>query len=213
MIGQARCLFPGIKCRQQRYDVLMAKPETDPIRAKRFATIVLPHLNAAYNLARWLVKSDRDAEDIVQEAYLRAYKFFDGFRGEDGRAWLLAIERNASFQWLTDQRAAKGHESFDEELHSGEGAGSAIDNDRPETNPESILGRRDEPRLLNEALLRLPPEFREALVLRDLEELSYKEIAAIAGIPIGTVMSRLARGRKLMAASLHRMKRESCHGL
>jgi RNA polymerase sigma factor (sigma-70 family) len=191
----------------------MNDSETDPARAKRFAAIVLPHLNAAYNLARWLVKSAGDAEDIVQEAYLRAYKFFDGFRGEDARPWLLAIVRNASFQWLSDRRAEQGNTPFDEELHSGESEGSVIDGDRPDTNPAAIMERRDEQRLLNEALLRLPPEFREALVLRDLEDLSYKEIAAIAGIPIGTVMSRLARARKLMAALLHRMERESCHGL
>ena len=187
--------------------------ETDPARAKRFAAIVLPHLNAAYNLARWLVKSDRDAEDIVQDAYLRAYKFFDGFRGEDGRPWLLAIVRNASFQWLTDQRASKGHESFDEELHSEESEESAINHGRSDSYPASILERRDDAQQINEALLKLPTEFREALVLRDLEYLSYKEIAIVAGIPIGTVMSRLARGRKLMAASLQRMKPESHDGL
>jgi RNA polymerase sigma factor (sigma-70 family) len=187
--------------------------QSDPARAKRFETIVLPHLNAAYNLARWLARNDRDAEDIVQESYLRAYKFFDGFRGEDARAWLLAIVRNASYQWLNDRRAERGNTSFDDEQHSVEGADSVIDNDRPDTNPESILSRRDVARQLDEALLRLPAEFREALVLRDLEDLSYKEIAAVAGIPIGTVMSRLARGRKLMAVALNRMKRESYHGL
>jgi RNA polymerase sigma factor (sigma-70 family) len=187
--------------------------ENDPTRAQRFATIILPHLNAAYNLARWLVKNDRDAEDIVQDAYLRAYKFFDGFRGEDGRPWLLAIVRNASFQWLNQRNAECGNTPFDDEMHSSENADSTIDSFRPYGNPESIAERRDDARQINEALLRLPPEFREALVLRDLEDLSYKEIAVVAGIPIGTVMSRLARGRKLMAIALHRLNLEPHHGL
>ena len=191
----------------------MNSSEIDPVRAKRFATIALPHLNAAYNLARWLVKSDRDAEDIVQEAYLRAFKFFDGFRGEDGRPWLLAIVRNASFQWLSERRAEHGNTEFDDDLHSVASADSTFDHGRPDGNPESILGRRDASRQINEALLQLPAEFREALVLRDLEDLSYKEIAVVAGIPIGTVMSRLARGRKLMAVALQRMNLESAHGL
>jgi RNA polymerase sigma factor (sigma-70 family) len=185
----------------------------DPARRRRFETVVLPHLPSAYNLARWLTKNDRDAEDIVQESCMRAFKFFDGLHGDNGRPWLLAIVRNASFKWLRDRREELGDSEFDEALHSAEDAAAATGAESLSNNPELLMEHRDARRQVNEALLRLPPEFREALVLRDVEDLSYKEIAIVAGIPIGTVMSRLARGRKLMAVSLQRTLRESHHGL
>jgi RNA polymerase sigma factor (sigma-70 family) len=158
-----------------------------------FERTVLPHLGAAYNLARWLTGNDTDAEDVVQEAYLRALKFFSGFHGTDGRAWLLMIVRNTCYTWLQRNRAHVPTDSFDEEVHSFE---CKI------ANPETILLQRADNQLLRQALEELPVEFREVMVLRELEELSYREIANIAHVPIGTVMSRLARARKRLQQSL-----------
>ena len=155
----------------------------------RFEQQVLPHLDAAFNLARWLTRNDHDAEDVVQEAMLRAYRFFDALRGE-ARPWLLAIVRNACFSWLQANRPA--------ELQ-------AIDRMEQESDapgPEALAARDLDRRRLNEAIAALPVQFREVLVLRELEDLAYKDIARIAEIPIGTVMSRLARARRLLAESL-----------
>lgn len=186
---------------------------TEPTRTERFQQVALPHLNAAYNLARWLTRNDHDAEDIVQEAYLRAFKFFDRFHGEDARAWLLAVVRNTTYTWLQQNREHLPSTPFDEEVHSLDGNGSVTALDQKDNNPEAMLARQDSGRLLNRALEQLPVEFREVLVLRELEDLSYKEIASIAAIPIGTVMSRLARGRKLLAECLTEINKESVHGL
>ena len=174
-------------------------------KVRRFQEIVLPHLHAAYNLARWLTRSDQDAEDVVQEAYMRAFKFFDSFRGGEGRTWLLAIVRNTTFTWLKENRDPGLTTPFDEEFHSPGDTQTAGPFDQPSNNPEAILLKGEDRRLLNEALKSLPLEFREVLVLRELEDLSYKEIANVAGIPIGTVMSRLARGRKMLAACLRKL--------
>ena len=154
----------------------------------RYEALVLPHLDAAYNLARWLTRNDHDAEDVLQEAMLRAYRHFDSLRGE-ARPWLLAIVRNACWTWLQANRPA--------EL-------AAVD-DEPEADtpgPEALLARELDRRAVNQAIAALPVPFREALVLRELEDLSYKEIARIAGVPIGTVMSRLARARRLLMEAL-----------
>jgi RNA polymerase sigma factor (sigma-70 family) len=158
----------------------------------RFERIVLPHLNAAYNLARWLTRNGDDAEDLVQEAYLRAFRSFDTFQGEDGRAWLLAVVRNTCFTWLR-KRGDKLMEEFDERLHSGAD---------PSPDAEAMLLNEAALGSLQDCLEGLPAEFREAIVLRELEELSYKEISDIARVPIGTVMSRLARGRKRLQECL-----------
>jgi RNA polymerase sigma-70 factor (ECF subfamily) len=159
------------------------------------------HLDAAYNLARWLLRNDHDAEDIVQDACLRAFRSFDGFRGGDARPWLLAIVRNACYTWFASHRPRDLDTPFDEDLHSAaDGASDAFA--LHGVDPALLLARADDVRRLNEALDELPLTFREVVVLRDLEELSYKEIAAVADIPIGTVMSRLARGRRLLAARL-----------
>lgn len=176
---------------------------------QRFEELVLPHLDAAYNLARWLTRNDQDAEDAVQESYLRAFKFFDGFRGDRGRAWLLGIVRNACYSRFRQNQAHRRNTPFDEEAHSLDDQGAAASSN----NPESILSRRDDMRTLNEALEKLPVEFREMIVLKDLEDLSYKEIADIAAIPIGTVMSRLARGRKLLLAHLKHRHAEARDGM
>jgi RNA polymerase sigma-70 factor (ECF subfamily) len=153
----------------------------------QFEQAVLPHLDAATNLARWLVGNDYDAEDVVQEAYLRAYQFFGGFHGVDGRAWLLTIVRNTCYTWLDRNRSRQPATPFDEEKHSGA---------RPAASPESPLLQSEDTHLLRQALEELTPEYREVIILRELEGLSYKEIAAISGIPLGTVMSRLARARE-----------------
>ena len=182
-------------------------------KAGRFQEIALPHLNAAYNLARWLTRNDQDAEDVVQEAYIRAFRFFDGFHGTNGRAWLLAIVRNTTFTWLKENRNAGLTTPFDEEMHSIADGHAAEAMDQSGNNPEAILLREDQRQQLNQALESLPIEFREVLVLRELEDLSYKEIAEVAGIPLGTVMSRLARGRKQLEACLRKMDQESGNGL
>jgi RNA polymerase sigma-70 factor (ECF subfamily) len=162
-------------------------------RLERFEQAVLRHLDAAFNLARWLTRNDHDAEDVVQEAYLRAHQFFDGFHGGDGRAWLLRIVRNTCYSWLEKNRPREPAVAFDETQHSAE---------HKEVGPEAALIADENRAMLRRALEELPPEFREAIVLRELEGLSYKEIAAVTGVPIGTVMSRLARGRERLQECL-----------
>ena len=152
----------------------------------RFEQTVLPHLDAAYNLARWLTGNEHDAEDVVQESYLRAVKFFDGFHGENARPWLLAIVRNTCYTWLRRNRMEEPTTELDEGTQ-------VIDQTSP--NPESLLLAAARTELLRQALQNLPPGFREIVILRELEGMSYKEIAEIASIPVGTVMSRLARAR------------------
>jgi RNA polymerase sigma factor (sigma-70 family) len=170
-------------------------------KSRRFQEAFLPHLSAAYNLARWLVRNDHDADDIVQEAYLRAFRFFDGFRGGDGRAWLLTIVRKRCYSWLRKSAPEENLTVFDEQQHSTESHEAIFAGTRP-TNPEVLLSWVDDAARLNRALENLPKEFREALVLRELEELSYKQIASIMGVPLGTIMSRIARGRKLLMRRL-----------
>ena len=166
-------------------------------RLARFEKSVLPHLDAAYNLARWLTRNDDDAQDVVQEAFLRAFRFFEGMQGSDARPWLLAIVRNAGYSWLEKNRPGEVVALDDAALLSAdiETAGHVS---AAETNPEVILLQSANRKLVNQALEELPVGYREVLVMRELEELTYKEIAAVAGIPIGTVMSRLARGRELL---------------
>ena len=160
---------------------------------RRFEQAVLPHLPAAYNLARWLTRNDHDAEDVVQEAYMRALRYFDGFHGGDSRPWLLAIVRHTSYTWLQHNRGHELMTAFDEDIHSLDGEA---------TNPETLLLHRTNQLLLRQALEELPVEYREVIILRELEGLSYKEIAAIADLPVGTVMSRLARARKRLQQAL-----------
>ncbi len=150
-------------------------------------------MDAAYNLARWLVHDDHDAQDVVQEAYLRAFRFVGGFRGGDPRAWILAIVRNTAFTWLKRTRGSNQPTEFDEQMHA-------------EVNEESGLEadavRKADGAMIRAALEELSDEFREVIVMRDIEGLSYKEIADAADLPIGTVMSRLARARGKLARSL-----------
>jgi len=159
----------------------------DDERRRRFEVAVLPHLDAAYNLARWLTREDSDAEDVVQTACLRALRFFDGFHGGNARAWLLTIVRNTFYSSLSHHREEELTTPFDEEVHTAERAGG---------DPEAETLRHADALLLRQAIAALPLAFREVMVLREVEGMAYKEIAAIAGIPIGTVMSRLARARQ-----------------
>jgi len=151
-----------------------------------FNETVLPHLGAAYNLARWLARNDQDAEDIVQEASLRAFKYWKGFSGRDSRSWLLAIVRNTFYTWLR-QRSVEPELTADGEMD---------DIEERVSNPETMLLQTADREMLKWALDDLPVEYREAIVLREMEGLSYKEIADITAVPIGTVMSRLARARR-----------------
>lgn len=174
-------------------------PGLTPEARRRFDAEVLPHLDAGYNLARHLMRDAEDAEDVVQEAFLRAIRHFSGFRGGDGRAWLLAIVRNACFTELRRRRASGERVVFDEELHTDSGVKSG---------PEADLDRMVAADSLEAALAEIPVEFREAVVLRELEEMSYKEIAQITGVPVGTVMSRLARARERLARALGAPRKE-----
>ncbi|HTJ98971.1 MAG TPA: RNA polymerase sigma factor [Bordetella sp.] len=170
----------------------------DAIRAQRFEKLVLPHIDSAFNVARWLTRNDQDAQDVVQEACLRAFRFFGGFRGDDGRAWLLSIVRNTFHTWyLQNRKHANETTEFEEDEHSPV-AEWAIHED----SPEAMLIRNENQRQVHMALDRLRLEYREVVVLRELEELSYKEIAMILDIPMGTVMSRLGRGRQQLAVLL-----------
>ena len=168
----------------------MIEPTT---KAMNFEEAVMPHIDAAYNLARWLTRNDADAQDMVQEAYLRALRFFSGFRGTDAKAWLLTIVRNTCYTWLRRNRSPELSCDFDELVQAREAEG-------PDPETEQLM--KAQARLVNEAIEKLPIEFREVVVLRELEELSYKEIAVVLGVPIGTVMSRLARARKRLMLSL-----------
>lgn len=151
----------------------------------RFEQLVLPHLDAAFNLARWLLRGRADAEDVAQDAMLRAFRFFRGFHGGDARAWVLQIVRNTCYTWLEKNRPLELATEFDEELYPQSGA-----------TPETLAIAGDNRERLTRALEDLPPRAREVLILRELEGCSYKEIAAITSVPIGTVMSTLARARE-----------------
>ena len=164
-------------------------------RRARFDAQVLPHLDAAYRFARWLVRSPADADDVIQEAMLRAYRAFDGLRGSDAKAWLLAIVRNCHAT-AAAQRQRRMHVPLPDEHDADHGY--AVMSTLPD--PESASIRRDEERTLDRLLSTLPEEHREVLVLREIEEMPYREIAAVTQLPLGTVMSRLARARAALKA-------------
>jgi RNA polymerase sigma-70 factor, ECF subfamily len=158
---------------------------------ERFEQLVLPHVDAAFNLARWLLRGRADAEDVAQESLLRACRFIRGFHGGDARAWLLQIVRNTCYTWLEKNRPMELSMEFDEEIHM-----------QASGTPETLAISRDDRERLILALETLPPRFREVLVLRELEGCSYKEIAAITSLPIGTVMSSLSRARRQLHCAL-----------
>jgi len=158
-----------------------------------FDEVFLPHLDAAYNLARWLTRDPADADDVVQESFMRAFRFSAGFQGGDSRSWLLKIVRNTCYTWLRKNRSRETSYELDEEQHE------AVSGD-----PEAILQENIDRQFLRKLLEGLPPEFREVIVLRDIEGLSYKEISSVTELPLGTVMSRLARARKRLQADAAR---------
>jgi len=167
---------------------------SDTARRERFEQTVLPHLDAAYNLARWLTRNEQDAQDVTQEACLRAFRFFDRYQGGSARAWLLTILRNTCYTWLHKNRQSDSTELFDEEIHNPELSGGA--------DPEVQALAAADKETVNRALEELPDVFREALVLREMEGMSYREIADVTAVSLGTVMSRLARGRTRLRQSL-----------
>jgi RNA polymerase sigma-70 factor (ECF subfamily) len=169
--------------------VVLKKSEPDHAETAELASFeqtMLPHLDAAHNLARWLLRNEQDAQDVVQEAYLRAFKSFSGFHGSNGRAWLLTIVRNTSYTLLKKNRAVDLSTTFNEEIHAS---------DHESASPAAILEHAEDAELIGKAMDELPAEFREIVILRHQEDLSYKEIGEILRIPPGTVMSRLARAR------------------
>ena len=157
-----------------------------------FDTVVVPHLDAGYRLARWLMRNEHDAEDVVQEASLRALRYFRTFVGGDGRAWFLRIVRNTCYGWRRNDHQART-DSFDEELHSSA---------RLQSNPEALLLQTDDATLIARTLSRLPDHFHQLLVLREIEGKSYQELSDVIGIPMGTVMSRLSRAREALRRAL-----------
>lgn len=183
-------------------------------RERRFREIALPHLDAAYDLARWLMHDAADAEDMVQDAYLRAFRYFDGFAGDNGRAWLLSIVRRVCYDGLRRRGAERREAAVDIEALDANGAAEAIADGANIPDPETSLIRQRDRELLDRLIAALPPPYREVLVLRELEQLSYRDIADIACIPLGTVMSRLARARGMLQKAWHRHHaRESGRGL
>jgi RNA polymerase sigma-70 factor (ECF subfamily) len=174
------------------------RPASAPATGESFDDVVLPHLDAGWRLARWLMRNEHDAEDVVQEASLRAFRYFRTFSGGNGRAWFLRIVRNTCCGWRRDSVLAPT-DLFDEEQHSSA---------RPASDPEALLLKTDDVTLIEQAMSNLPDRFRELLVLRELEGLSYRELADEMGIPMGTVMSGLSRARQAFRGALdNQMKR------
>ena len=179
-----------------KFAILRKHEEQDATQGHELASFeetMLPHMDAAHNLAKWLLRNEEDAQDVVQEAYLRAFKSFGGFHGSNGRAWLLTIVRNTSYTLLKKNRTVDLTTPFDEEIHAS---------GHESVSPATILEQSEDADMVREAMDRLPVEFREILVLRHLEGLSYNEIADIAQLAPGTVMSRLARARNKLKESL-----------
>lgn len=178
-------------------DRIAAEPEgmkdSDSSEQSRFDAAILPHVSSGYNLARWLTRNDADAEDVVQEAALRAWRFFESFRGENARAWFLTIVRRTGMTWLSQRSREKHSDEFDEAVHTDLDVAP---------DPERLAIERAGVESIRAALEALPAPLREVVVLREQEGLSYKQIATIAGIPIGTVMSRLARARSRLLKAL-----------
>ena len=169
-----------------------------------FEEVAIPHLDAAYNLARWFTRNEKDAEDVVQEAYLRALRHFSGFHGGDARPWLLAIVRNTYYTWFRQNRVFEREANFEDEIYT---------QTSDDLDPEMLLIREADNEMLRRALKSLPDEFREVIVLREFEELSYKQIADVIKIPVGTVMSRLARARGRLKQIIANDRNKECADL
>jgi len=158
-------------------------------KVARFEAVIWPHFDAAYNLARWMTRNPSDAEDVTQEAMLRAFRFFDTFRGENGRVWLLTIVRNTCLTWIRRQLPQQNSAEFDERLHTDLQAS---------LTPETEYLRQATGEQVRRAIEHLPPEYREVILMRELEQLSYKEIATVTQSPLGTIMSRISRARSTL---------------
>jgi RNA polymerase sigma-70 factor (ECF subfamily) len=187
---------PGTNGNGRRYsrDAALSEPHivnnsisSPQSRLRLFEEVILPHLNAAYNLARWLTRNEYDAQDVVQEAYLRAFRFFDSYRGGDGKSWLLEVVRNTCFTFQRREKRNVTSVEFDEATHTPR--------DNP-PNAEEALVVAGKQTILKDCIEGLPDAFRGIIVMRELEEMSYRQIADVAGLPPGTVMSRLSRARK-----------------
>jgi RNA polymerase sigma factor (sigma-70 family) len=178
-------------------DAVTQSSITPPTKLELFEEIILPHLNSAYNLARWLTRNEYDAQDVVQESYLRAFRFFDGYHGGEPKAWLLAVVRNTCHTWRRREKRDVTKVLFDEAAHTP-------DPDTP--NAEERLVEATKMNTLRHCIETLPVEFREVLVMRELEEMSYQQVADVAGLPVGTVMSRLSRARKRLEECAGRRK-------
>ncbi len=207
----------GIKRRDTGYATRQPAPRTKALphddRRRRFELLALPHLDAAYNLARWLAGNTTDAEDVVQDAYLRAYRYFDAFHGGNFRVWLLTIVRNAFMTWVKENRS--GRMVFVPDTPAGDTAESdeTMWSSRPR-DPEALLLESVDSQTLGRLVEQLPAEYREVLLLREVEELPYKEIATVTGVPIGTVMSRISRARlALKKLWLRQAETETAHGV
>jgi RNA polymerase sigma factor (sigma-70 family) len=186
-------------------------PQDD--RRRRFELLALPHLDAAFNLARWLAGNTTDAEDVVQDAYMRAYRYFDAYHGGNFRVWLLTIVRNAFVTWVKENRSNRM--VFLPETPVAETADTeeTMWGSRPR-DPEALLLESIDSQTLNRLMEQLPAEYREVLLLREVEDLAYKDIATVTGVPIGTVMSRLSRARlSLRKLWLQQAESENAHGV
>lgn len=179
----------GIKRRDRESKDYVERPTEFRDKVARFESLVLPHLDAAYNLARWMARNASDGEDVAQEAMLRAFRFFDTFRGEDARVWLLTIVRNTYLTWIRRELPRQKSDEFDERMHTD--LEFAL-------TPESEALRQATAEQVRHAIESLPAEYKEVILMRELEQLSYKEIAAITKTPLGTVMSRLSRARSML---------------
>jgi RNA polymerase sigma factor (sigma-70 family) len=177
-------IWPKRRAGKTNIDEARSRPQS---QLELFEEMILPHLDAAYNLARWLIRNDQDAQDVVQESFLRAFRFFDGYRGGDAKAWLLAVVRNTCRTWQLRQNRERAAVPFDEIAHSGNGLAP---------DQEQSVVDRERVGVLRTCIETLPIDFREVLVMRELEEMSYREIANTLGVALGTVMSRLSRARK-----------------
>jgi len=188
----------GIKLQERESKDYVERPTEFRVKVARFEALVLPHLDAAYNLARWMARNSSDGEDVAQEAMLRAFRFFDTFRGEDARVWLLTIVRNTYLTWIRRELPRQNSAEFDERMHTDL---------EFSLTPETEVLRQATAEQVRRAIQSLPAENREVILMREIEQLSYKEIAAVTKSPLGTVMSRLSRARSMLRHFIGNEKR------